>query len=506
MSLNRGHLLIPAPAAVTLPDRDASTRRFEHRGSFQMPLEGPYRRCPICRSKFAQLPKHLDRVHHVLNQAERKILLAFAHGRVNVRGMDCPVQGCNYRGPRVDRHLSGGHRELDIKATNDHLRRLQWRATIRALSELRSTEPTQPPAPDSLGEDGDVSSSPGTPQRTAPEPLSDEYHTHLRGALSTPQHRMNARSKLGRIRTLLSFVARGKPLNATWTFMHDVEKIHAFPQALKDKRRTITTIKVYLVNFSQFMDYFSDTPPRGSRLTRRRIRAVSRAVHHQEAPAKCKSLATATIPVVLGKLEAAPPTVQLRHRLYGYLACYLSAVYGHRPGVLTNMTVGELQEAIDDAEEGSPGFVINVRNHKTNRAFGAAQLFLTHAEFSWFVRWLSIWSTLTPPCKFLFFSSNQKRISKLTRFAQCAWTEMGLPGQLTMTDFHSAVATHARDAHSREVSFPGSCARTADRFYANQLTVEQLADIRSKFDRATAPQSSPGSGTSGDGSPRLPRQ
>ncbi|XP_014882884.1 uncharacterized protein LOC106944179 [Poecilia latipinna] len=259
--------------------------------------------------------------------------------------------------------------------------------------------------------------------------------------------------------------------------MPDLEKIHAFPQALKDNRRTITTVKVYLVNFSQFMDYFSETPPRGSRRTRRQIRAVGRAVRadlqqigteitlHQISVKrskakrsitrkhlrKCKSLATATIPVLLGKLEAAPPNVQLRHRLYGYLACYLSAVYGHRPGVLTNMTVEELQEAIEDAEEGSPGFVINVRNHKTNRAFGAAQLFLTHAEFTWFVRWLSIRSTLNPPCKFLLFSSNQKRIAKLTRFSQCAWTEMGLPGRPTMTDFRSAVATHARDAHSSEV-------------------------------------------------------
>ncbi|XP_014832900.1 PREDICTED: uncharacterized protein LOC106910731 [Poecilia mexicana] len=198
LSLSAGHLSIPALAAVILPDRDASTRRFEHWGSFQMPLEGPYTRCPICRSKFAQLPKHLDRVHHVLNQAERKIPLAFAHGQVNIRGIDCPVRGCNYRGPRVDRHLYTGHRELDIKATDDHLRTLQWRATVRALAKLRSTEPTpqlvseldvldqQAPAPDSPGEDGDVSSSPGTPQRTAPEPLSGEEPQDQQGLWSCP--------------------------------------------------------------------------------------------------------------------------------------------------------------------------------------------------------------------------------------------------------------------------------------------------------------------------------
>ena len=213
----------------------------------------------------------------------------------------------------------------------------------------------------------------------------EEFHSDLRGALPSQQHRMNARSKLGRVRSFLSFIAHGRQVNPTWKFLDDVERVHAFPQALKLKKRAITTVKVYLVNLSQFMDYFAATPPRECRLTRRQITAVSRAVkadllqiatevtlHQIEVKRSkerrtvtrtqlrtCKTLARTTIPSLLRKLEN-QPTIQLRNQFYGYLACYLSAVYGHRAGVLTNMTADELQEAIDEAQEGAPGFVINV--------------------------------------------------------------------------------------------------------------------------------------------------
>lgn len=46
-----------------------------------------------------------------------------------------------------------------------------------------------------------------------------------------------------------------------------------------------------------------------------------------------------------------------RTRFYGHLAAYLQALYGHRAGVLTNMTVAEVEQAEGDA---TAGYVVNV--------------------------------------------------------------------------------------------------------------------------------------------------
>lgn len=46
-----------------------------------------------------------------------------------------------------------------------------------------------------------------------------------------------------------------------------------------------------------------------------------------------------------------------RFRFYGYLAAYLQSIYGHRAGVLTNMTVEEVRKA--DGNE-QTGYVIDV--------------------------------------------------------------------------------------------------------------------------------------------------
>lgn len=51
---------------------------------------------------------------------------------------------------------------------------------------------------------------------------------------------------------------------------------------------------------------------------------------------------------------------QLRYRFYGYLSAFISSIYGHRTGVLTNMTVEEVEEAKANYTPQCPGFVINV--------------------------------------------------------------------------------------------------------------------------------------------------
>lgn len=46
-----------------------------------------------------------------------------------------------------------------------------------------------------------------------------------------------------------------------------------------------------------------------------------------------------------------------RYRFFGYLAAYLSSIYGHRTGVLTRMRVREVRDTIGDDEA---GYLINV--------------------------------------------------------------------------------------------------------------------------------------------------
>ncbi|KAE8277386.1 hypothetical protein D5F01_LYC24688 [Larimichthys crocea] len=62
----------------------------------------------------------------------------------------------------------------------------------------------------------------------------------------------------------------------------------------------------------------------------------------------------------------------------GYLAAYLSSIYGHRTGVLIRMRVKEVREAVGDEER---DYLINVMEHKTVRKFGTAQLYLEAEEY-----------------------------------------------------------------------------------------------------------------------------
>lgn len=53
-------------------------------------------------------------------------------------------------------------------------------------------------------------------------------------------------------------------------------------------------------------------------------------------------------------------TIGLRYRFYGYLAAFVASIYGHRTGVLTNMTVQEVKEAEARRIPNDCGYVINV--------------------------------------------------------------------------------------------------------------------------------------------------
>lgn len=50
----------------------------------------------------------------------------------------------------------------------------------------------------------------------------------------------------------------------------------------------------------------------------------------------------------------------LRHRFYGYFGALVASLYGHRVGVLTSMTVSEVEAAKDGDRPEGLGYVVNV--------------------------------------------------------------------------------------------------------------------------------------------------
>ncbi|XP_054882767.1 uncharacterized protein LOC129357761 [Poeciliopsis prolifica] len=319
---------------------------------------------------------------------------------------------------------------------------------------------------------------------------------------------------MGRLTQFLDRMAEGKSDLGSWKFLDDADRVMGWPADLLKKGKKITTVKVYLVNTGQFLTYFSETPPEGSRVTKRGLVSVARAlksaasqisttvVLHQiqvkddkerrtvtpELLRRCLERCRTCIPVLLRDLSRRKRDVNLRNQLIGYFGLYVASLYGHRTGVVSNMRVSEVEEAEQSgSRHDSSGYVINVRHHKTNRAFGSAQLFLTPEEYGWLRRWMAIRRELRPDSDLMFFNLNGGPVNKLTSFARDAWARMRLPGSPSLTDIRTAVATMARNTQCAEVRQRMSqlmChdTRTADRFYAMQLTVSQLADMRRTFD------------------------
>ncbi|XP_054882729.1 uncharacterized protein LOC129357667 [Poeciliopsis prolifica] len=199
---------------------------------------------------------------------------------------------------------------------------------------------------------------------------------------------------------------------------------------------------------------------------------------------RCLERCRTCIPVLLRDLSRRKRDVNLRNQLIGYFGLYVASLYGHRTGVVSNMRVSEVEEAEQSgSRHDSSGYVINVRHHKTNRAFGSAQLFLTPEEYGWLRRWMAIRRELRPDSDLMFFNLNGGPVNKLTSFARDAWARMRLPGSPSLTDIRTAARnTQCAEVRQRMSQLMCHDTRTADRFYAMQLTVSQLADMRRTFD------------------------
>ncbi|XP_036007799.1 uncharacterized protein LOC118567242 [Fundulus heteroclitus] len=215
-----------------------------------------------------------------------------------------------------------------------------------------SSEQVDPP------EDEDEDSSSEEPKKAAksrfplrgfkdfPQPIlefMEEYWLHLRGSIGTKKHVENQKSKLGRVMSFLRFVNKGRTILPNWTFLQDLDRVHQWPAKLLREGKAENTTRNYLLNVMEFAGYFRDTPPSTSRVPKKAVigllRAVSadikelkkwvnvrqimvkkrkiRRVIAKEDLRRCQRQACRKIPQLLDTIQTDPSSLNIR-RFYGY--------------------------------------------------------------------------------------------------------------------------------------------------------------------------------------------
>nr|XP_021331040.1 uncharacterized protein LOC110439393 [Danio rerio] len=306
--------------------------------------------------------------------------------------------------------------------------------------------------------------------------LYGEFEGYQLGSEPTARLRNNVSSKLGRIKAFLGYMA---------ALSEERGPVPRLPIGNPAGRLSSTTLV----------------------LIRREVRALIRGIRRRvvvhevrtkqakesrlipkASLVRCQRTAGRKIPALLDSLESNPSTRQ-QWRFYGFLTGYLTSIPGHRCGVFQNLTIQEVEEASRSPDESS--YVNNITTHKTNRAFGAAQLSLNREKYSWFRRFLALRAGLPggSQATYFFFTSRASPCRTLNKHFQSAWVSMGLPGKPTFTDVRTAIATHAKNAHSSEdrrkvAQFMCHDTSTSDKFYALHLGPLQAREPRRLFERA----------------------
>ncbi|XP_075938455.1 uncharacterized protein LOC142939013 isoform X2 [Anarhichas minor] len=266
----------------------------------------------------------------------------------------------------------------------------------------------------------------------------EEYKRFHQGSAPTAKQKENALSMVSRVKSFIFFMAWGNKELCSWKFLHNPEGIRNYATHLQSSGKTVTTATFYLRNIYQFCKYISETPPSLSQLSQVELVGIIRAVKstltnlskpvvlHQlkvkskkmdklvsrSSLKKCQEKAKAKIPELLDQMEASGES-DPRCTFYGYFSAFVASVYGHHPGVLTNMMVEEVWAAKEeDQTTPQDGYLITVNEHKTNRNFGAAQIYLEPEEYVWLERWLGQRALLKPANDRVFVTSGKGPVKK----------------------------------------------------------------------------------------------
>ncbi|XP_034078484.1 uncharacterized protein LOC117550222 [Gymnodraco acuticeps] len=300
------------------------------------------------------------------------------------------------------------------------------------------------------------------------------YREHYECIDPTVRLQENAVSKISRVKSFLTFMAHGFKRLSDWLFMRDLKRIRGWSRSLIKSSLQVTTSDFYIQNIAHFVKYMSATPCKGSRLNQNDMTLITRelgailkslrkkvVIHQMQVKRDkmeglpshkdiiaCLTAANTLIPQLLDVM-ASNPTTATRLLLYGYLTLHWSCIYGHRPGVYSNMTNAQVRKA--ETTGTAFGYLIQVSNHKTASAFGEAQLYLTIEEFGWMKRWLDIKETLTgTQNRYFLYTAGNNPLRNLATFLRLAWADVGLKGPINFTDFHADNAKRFQDPGNRQ--------------------------------------------------------
>ncbi|TDH11126.1 hypothetical protein EPR50_G00082360 [Perca flavescens] len=276
--------------------------------------------------------------------------------------------------------------------------------------------------------------SPGIRNLKFPPSIEDlqDYQRYHEGSCPTSKQLENAQSNVSRVRSFIFYLAKGQTELFSWLFLRNIDGIQKYTAHLQSVGKTITTAHFYLRNIQQFPKYFRETLPAQSHLTAMDVVSMlcpvtkcitdttRNVVLHQLAVKshkkariisckdlkRCQEGATLRIPELLDALEE-NHTLSLRYRFYGYFAPFTASITVIAQGVLGNPWVCEVEEAAEAHKPGDEGFVISIREHKTNKSFGVAQMFLETDEFRWLERWLQLRVASKQPNQLVFFMAGK---------------------------------------------------------------------------------------------------
>ncbi|TDH12083.1 hypothetical protein EPR50_G00068320 [Perca flavescens] len=191
--------------------------------------------------------------------------------------------------------------------------------------------------------------SPGIRNLKFPPSIEDlqDYQRYHEGSCPTSKQLENAQSKVSRVR--------------------NIDGIQKYTAHLQSPGKTITTAHFYLRTIQQFLKYFRETLPAQSHLTAMDVVSMLRPV--------TKCITDTTRNVVLHQLAVKSHKKARIISCEDMKRCQEGATL-RIPELLDaleeNHTPSPRYEAAEAHRPGDDGFVISIREHKTNKSFGVA--------------------------------------------------------------------------------------------------------------------------------------
>ncbi|KAK9976842.1 hypothetical protein ABG768_018665 [Culter alburnus] len=342
---------------------------------------GLERDCPLCHRGYSQLSQHLGVSHGVRNKAERKLLLAIPSRRVDVRKGTCPLPACGKYTSRMDRHLAT-HTEIMVAARRQATETLKRKKILEGLTQLRASNPAVAMV-STLDLAGDLE-----------DPIVADAAEEQESACNNP------------------------------SCQDEWEDLRRPVDMLSESLRKVTRRYRLLLRRSRGKPSSQLARVTGRLLSSLRLLAPGEAEEEEDQPlALPLEEADRQDP---GPEAPAPQPPQ----------CFYFSL--------------SLRLPLSLSLHGSPSYAARlslfpqISTHKTNQAFGAAQLALSGEEYGWLTDFLDMRPYLVggETAHYFFFTSKPSSCKNLNQYFQEAWAGMGLPGSPTFMDIRTSIATH----------------------------------------------------------------